>query len=357
MSRSYSTEGIAQCLEDLGLPFSFFFARALVALLTARKISLHHIAHLMPGEQDLEANRQQLRRCLDHESLTQQVWTQAIAALLPQSKWVLAVDRTEWKRGETTVNLLVLAVVVHNCAVPLLWTIMPYCGASDTQERIALLTRFVELFGKERMRFVTADREFIGEKWIAWLLREHIPFRIRIKACEYLTHSDGREKKAQDWFALRACACKPKRMELWGLNVYVGGKYLYTNPKTKKDEYLVVISNQTGNLLEDYRLRWKIETLFQSLKGRGFDLESCRLSQEKRLSGWFGFLALGLCWCLKVGQTLDEAKPMPLKNNGRRQVSVFQRGFRLLQTLLSCLAGRPNERQFQFAITQLCQSK
>lgn len=357
MSRSYSTEDLAQSLHRLGLPFALFFARALVALLAARKISLHHIAHLMPGGNDLEANRQQLRRCLDHETLTPQVWTLAIAALLPRAKWTLALDRTEWKRGKTTINLLVLAVVVHKCAVPLLWTVMPACGASDTKERIDLLTRFIEMFGKERMRFLTADREFIGFDWINWLLREQIPFRIRIKACEYLTHADGREQKAQDWFAKRACSCKSKKMEIWGLKVYVGGKYLHTNPSNHKDEYLVVISNQIGNLLEDYRLRWKIETLFQALKGRGFDMESCRLAKEKRLSGWFGFLALGLCWCLNVGQSVDEQKPLPLKKHGRRAVSVFQRGFRQLQELISCLAGRPDEEQFQQALQQLCPVK
>ena len=32
------------------------------------------------------------------------------------------------------------------------------------------------------IRFVTADREFIGGAWIGWLLRQKVPFRIRIKA-------------------------------------------------------------------------------------------------------------------------------------------------------------------------------
>lgn len=351
MSRSYSTEGLSECLQSLGLPFALFFARALVALLASRKISLHEVAHLMPGEQNAEANRQQLRRCLDHETLTQEVWALAIASLLPRAKWVLALDRTEWKRGKTTVNLLVLAVVVHSCAVPLMWTVMPSCGMSDTAERKELLGRFVALFGKQRIRFLTADREFIGFDWIHWLLYEQIPFRIRIKAGEYLRHADGREQKAKDWFAYRACRCKPKKMHLWDLPVYVGGKHLH------EKEYVVIISNQSGDLLADYRLRWKIETLFQALKGRGFDLESCRLSQEKRLSGWFGFLALGLCWCLKVGQSLDEQDTLPLKKHGRRPVSVYQRGFRLLQSLLSCLAGRPDEKQFQRTIGQLCPVK
>jgi len=301
----------------------------------------------MPGEQNPEANRQQIRRCLDHETMPQEVWAQVIAALLPREKWILALDRTEWKRGKTTINLLVLAVVVHGCAVPLLWTVMPNCGASDTAERKELLARFVALFGTERIRFLTADREFIGFDWIVWLLQKHIPFRIRIKACEYLLHTDGRECKAREWFARRACRCKPQRMDLWGLLVYVGGRHL------KDKEYLVVISNEPADLLADYRLRWKIETLFQALKGRGFDLESCRLSKERRLSGWFGFLALGLCWCLKVGQSLEEADPLPLKSHGRRAISVFQRGLRLLQSLLACLAGRPRERLFQSVIAEL----
>jgi hypothetical protein len=53
-------------------------------------------------------------------------WTRAVGALLPRTKWTLALDRTkwtlaldrtkwtlaldrtEWKRGDTTINLLVL---------------------------------------------------------------------------------------------------------------------------------------------------------------------------------------------------------------------------------------------------------
>ena len=341
MTRPYCTESIANQLATLSLPFPAIFARALVALLTARKISVQHVASLMPGEQNLEANRQQIRRCLDHETLTWQSWARVLAPLLPRTTWTLSLDRTEWKRGNTTVNLLVLAVVVHGCAVPLLWTVMPDCGASDTSERKELLQRFLTFFGKDQIRFLTADREFIGREWIGWLVEKKIPFRIRIKASEYLLHTDGREERARDWFALRACRCKPKAMHLWGLSVFVGGKRLFDG------QYLIIISNEfSDDLWEDYRARWKIETLFQALKGRGFDLESCRLSQEKRLSGWFGFLALGLCWCLKVGQCLEEVSPLPVKKHGRRPVSFSHRGLRELQSLLAPLAGNPSPQRF-----------
>lgn len=348
MTRTYSIQTLQDKLHELDLPFAQHFARALVALLTARKISLHHVANLMPGEQNPEANRQQMRRCLDHETLTQPVWTRAITALLPKGKWILALDRTEWRRGDTTLNLLVLAVVVHGCAVPVLWSVLPNPGASDTAERQDLLQQFLRLFGRERLRFVTADREFIGQDWIGWLLERKVPFRIRIKAGEYLLHADGTEKRGSQWFASRSCRCKPRPMELWGLSVYVGGKYLHGK------EYLIVISNGQGDLLSEYRLRWKIETLFQALKGRGFDLESCRLSQERRLSGWFGFLSLGLCWCLKVGRFLDETAPLPLKKHGRRAFSVFGRGLCELQSLLARFAGRFCQPGFLRVLQELC---
>ena len=330
---------IQEKMETLGLPFSQNFARALVGLLAGKKISLHEVANLMPGEQSQDANRQQIKRNLNHPTMQGNVWSRSIAALLPKTSWVLALDRTTWERGETVINLLVLCVVVHGCSVPLLWTVMPETGNSDTAQRIELMQQFLSIFGATRWRFLTADREFIGKEWISWLLERNLAFRIRIKAGEFLTHWDGRRLRAWQFFEQQGCRCKPRQMKLWGLNVFVGGKRLY------HDNFLIVISSHfvndsTQDVLSEYRLRWKIETLFQALKGRGFDLESCRLSQETRLSGWFGFLALGLCWCLKVGTLLEEQFPLPLKNHERRAQSVFHRGALELQTHLCRIAGR-----------------
>ena len=75
----------------------------------------------------------------------------------------------------------------------------------------------------------------------------------------------------------------------------------------------MVISNQAGELLEDYRLRWKIETLFQAFTGRGFEMEACRLTKP-----------------LRWGAFLDH-----------------------LQALLACLSGRACEAAFLPAVQQL----
>jgi Transposase DDE domain len=347
MTRPYSINAIVSRLQKLGLPFAKHLARALVALLTGKKISLQHVVDLMPGKQNPEANRMQMRRCLDHQELNLEVWARAIAALMPKGAWILALDRTEWKRGQTTINLLVLSIVVYGSAVPLLWTVMPEAGASDTDERIELMNQFLQIFGADRWGFLTADREFIGDRWIGWLGEQGLDFRIRVKAKEYFLHPDGRDLQGKTWFGSQGCRCKPLRMQLWNQWVYVGGKHLY------EGEYLIIIGNKSCDLLADYRYRWKIETLFQALKKRGFDLESCRLSQEKRLSGWLGFLAFGFCWCLSQGAALESKTPSKIKNHGYAEVSVFHRGLDWLSSLVACLAGRPCLRDFEAALTML----
>jgi len=246
---------------------------------------------------------------------------------------------------------LVLAVVFAGCAVPLLWRVLDKPGASDTQERKDLLQRFVALFGTDALRFLTADREFIGRDWIAWLLSQKVPFRIRIKAGEWLRHEDGRQRRAGDWFGLRACACKKRRFWLWGLPVFVGGRRL----RRGEEAFLIVISNEyQHDVLTQYRLRWKVETLFQALKGRGFDVESSCLTQAHRLSAFFGFLSLALCWCLKVGAFLWRLAPLPLKKHGRAPLSLFSRGLAQLQPILAPLAGRSCRSDFVQAVSLLC---
>ncbi len=363
MTQTYSTQSIAQQLEALGLPFAPLLSCALTALLTGRSASVQQVANLLPSDTaeggpnagaHAEANRQQIRRLLDQPALSQAVWATTMVALLPiKGPWVLALDRTEWKLGKTTINLLVLSVLCAGCAVPLLWRVLDKPGASDTQERIALLRKYLAHFGKDTVRFVTADREFIGREWIGWLLSEKIGFRIRIKAGEWLGHADGTEKRAGEWFRLRACTCKQRRLWLWGVSVFVGGTRLRRHQEPARDEFLIVISNEAGDLLEHYRLRWKIETLFQALKGRGFAIESCRLKDPVRLSCWFGVLALALVWCLRVGQFLEQRRSLPLKKHGRAAQSVFHRGLNQLQALLAPLSGRACADAFVQAVQQL----
>jgi hypothetical protein len=99
-----------------------------------------------------------------------------------------------------------------------------------------------------------------------------------------------------------------------------------------------VVSNRSAlDLLALYRLRWGIETLFQALKGRGFDLEGC---STPRIERFVGLLALGFVWSLRTGMYLEGIDPTAPKAHGRLPVSWFRRGLDYLHRLLVPLAGR-----------------
>ena len=102
-------------------------------------------------------------------------------------------------------------------------------------------------------------------------------------------------------------------------------------------ELLILAANQPiSQPLHVYALRWKIETLFQALKGRGFDLEQTRLTHLARLKKLIALLALGFAWAHKVGQWKQATvKPLRLKSHGRPEHSVFRYGLdELTDTLL-----------------------
>jgi hypothetical protein len=246
--------------------------------------------------------------------------------------------RTEWKLGKIHINLLVLAVVYKKMAFPLLWMALGP-GPSDTEERIQILGRFVALFGKQSILFVTADREFIGKEWITWLKKEQISFRIRIRTTEYLHNERGEGFEAASLFP-RRCGCRKQMLHLWGVPVFVGGKPLVGG------DTRIVISDVFGDLLTDYRCRWAIETLFEALKSRGFDLEASHVTEGERLCRLLGLLALSYLWCFRAGEDPDLTGKIEVKKHGRVAKSIFRAGLDAVRRQVLSLCGRFCPRVF-----------
>src|ERR1035437_606448 len=97
--------------------------------------------------------------------------------------WVLAIDRTNWDFGKTTINILMISVVWNSMGTPLLWTLLPTAGNSNTSERTDLLRA---AFPDMKIAALMADREFIGDTWMAYLQRENIPFILRLREKQHV---------------------------------------------------------------------------------------------------------------------------------------------------------------------------
>lgn len=313
----------------------------ILALIHVRTVNLAELAVVFAGKASVASNYKRLQRFV-RDPLDEEAFALAMAALLgsPQ-RWIVILDRTNWQVGEQQVNILFLAIAHQGAAIPLLWTILDKKGNSNTAERIALMERFLRLFGPDRIECLVADREFIGKQWVEYLLGKGIPFRLRVKANNCIASAKGSPTRASHLFRFLApdhYTVLKGRRRLWGQDLYVVGLRL------AKGDYLILITDHAPETaLEDYARRWEIETLFGCLKTRGFRFEDTRLTRPERLSKLIAVLALAFYWAHRVGEWLHALKPIVFKKHGRRTISLFRLGLDHLRRILVQILHRPTD--------------
>lgn len=243
---------------------------------------------------------------------------------VPNVPLYLTMDRTNWQWGKCDINILTLGVVYKGMAIPIFWMLLDKKGNSDTQERIALIQKFIARFGKDCIAGILADREFIGTAWFGWLISEKIPFYIRVKKNIWTTNSRGLPVKMNTLFY----NLRPGSQHvLYGKRDVLGHELHVAALGMPDGELLIVVTSESpGNAIEIYGLRWEIETLFACLKGRGFNFEDTHVTELERIKGIFVLLSVAFCWAHKTGEWLHEVEPICLKTHGRPAVSLFRYG-------------------------------
>jgi hypothetical protein len=136
-------------------------------------------------------------------------------------RWYLCMDRTNWKIGKSDVKILMLAVVTERYRVPLMWAFLGHPGNSTTQQRIALMLRYLTFFKASSVRMFLADREFIGQEWFKFLKDQGIPFVIRVKNEQLINRGSSgsmgwpirRSASTHTSFRVWTMICAPDRVE------------------------------------------------------------------------------------------------------------------------------------------------
>jgi hypothetical protein len=323
----------------------------LLGIIQLGTVNLMKIASTFPGENKLHSHYKRLQRLFREFPVEPNLIAQFIAHLLPVDKFMLTLDRTNWKLGKIDINFLVLGVAYRGVAFPLFWVMLDKQGNSNTQERIALIEQFIAVFGHEKIACLLADREFVGREWFSYLIEKKIHFRIRIKCNTCVANSRGFEVPVENLLrGLRRGTYQilPRKRRLWGHQLYIIGL------KMADGELLIIATqDQPETALADYKERWQIETLFSCLKTRGFCLESTHLIHAERLAKLFAFLAIAFSWAHIVGEWLHEIKPLVLKKHGRLAKSLFRYGLDYLRGCLFHYHEALRQQAFQQAIAQL----
>jgi len=152
------------------------------SLCKVQTVTFSKLANAFDSTSKSSSSLRRIQRFIASFDISSDLIAQLIFGLLPQKdNLILTIDRTNWKFGKTNINIFMLGVVYNGVAFPLLFKMLDKQGNSNMQERIDLVNRFTVLFGKQCIKSLVADREFVGDKWIAFLHQEKIRYHIRIR--------------------------------------------------------------------------------------------------------------------------------------------------------------------------------
>jgi hypothetical protein len=318
------------------------FCVLISGVLISRTVNLSHLAAGFPGHAEIASNYRRLQRFFEQVRLRDSDLARLIARLarLGQAPWLLVLDRTNWQLGRRHVNILTLAAVSGEIAVPLFWTVMDRPGNATQDQREALLERFCATFGSAAVAGLIADREFSTASFMRFLAERRIPFFLRVKESCHVRPLGKRRHIGQVRTLFRALAKGDKRC-LTGECV-LGQRKAHQGPavslaalRLDSGELLVVATNANPDAaLAIYRRRWTIETLFAAFKTRGFNLEDTHIVDTGRIAKMMGVLAVAFAFAFAAGKRRASQRPIAKKAHNRKAHSLFRYGLDRLRAFL-----------------------
>ena len=314
-------------------------AMVIIALCKVQTVSFHKLSLAFDSTSKPDSSLRRLQRFIANFSLNSDIIAQLIFGLLPKkTNLKLVIDRTNWKFGQQNINIFMLGIAYRNVAFPLIFTMLNKRGNSNSDERIALIERFIRLFGAECIDCIMADREFVGEKWIRYLNSQNLRYYIRIRN-NFNVFLPRKDKIVN----LRSLFSDLKIGEIrhYPRIVKINNEYCYLSGtlsqiRGEKPELVVLICyNKNEQSFLNYKERWQIETCFRAMKSSGFDIENTHLQDIERIEKLLCLVMIAFVWCYKVGDYLDKhVKAIVIKKHGHRAKSIFKYGLEYISAAL-----------------------
>ena len=244
-----------------GARIGFLAQLFLLALLKVRSVNLAELATGFGGNSKVDSHYKRLQRLFRSFEIDQDSLARRLVRLVPvgDGPWRLTMDRTNWQFGKVDINFLVLGIAYRGIALPVFWSVLGKTGNSSTAERIALMERFLAVFGAARVGALLADRELVGEAGFRWLPTWRIPFHPRIKRDPLVPNRWNRMRRVDDelFGALETGQARrlPGRRPVWGCFVHRSVLRL------DNGEFLAIATSGApqAEAIDAYADRWQVE--------------------------------------------------------------------------------------------------
>jgi hypothetical protein len=368
-------ENIITLFKQTGFKSAKILASVIFAMIIISNVNLYQLAlHLNKHGNKHDSKERAIRRMLDRP-ICCMLYAKFINVLLKFSSTPveLCIDRTNWKLGKISINLLILSFNWNYVAIPLYWVFLDNKGGnSNTTERISLINWFIAQYGTINILNLYADREFPSAEFLKYLLNNKVNFILRIK--DNILVGDAvknhyTQKTLKRLFkdlANGSYKSESKIRKLIDNRLFVSAK------RNTKGELIVLVSNQFHkNPFELYTHRWNIEVMFNKFKTCGFNMENTHITNNRRIVALFTVISLTYVYSCYIGTLRNHIKPIKqklIKNTATKSVSIFRygldfikhiiaistfNGIKLLKELLSILLGNPIKQSASIYILML----
>ena len=319
--------------KKINLSRKKFIISFALAMCISRSVQFPEIALYLNEDAKVDSNLRRIQDFFANYELNYAQIAVILMNFIPKKKYRLCIDRTNWKFGSTDINIFALTIYYKGTSIPILFEMLEKRGNSNQQERINLLERFIDLFGYKCILSLTADREFIGEDWLQFLINKKIDFQIRIPKSHYIRVVED-EKRGDELLDIYG-KCFLKNVKIKEMTLHLAMDFS-KNKNGEDDPLLILTNDENCDALKIYRERWSIEVFFQSIKDRGFKLESTHLRDIDRHAKLFAMNCIAFVICLTVGVYAHTCeKEIPLKNHGYKANSFFRHGLNILRTVMT----------------------
>lgn len=308
-----------------------FISMFVLGLIKSRNVQFCEVAHHLNDQAKLTSNEVRIQDFFREVEFDYFYLALLLVSLLPAKEKVrLCIDRTEWDFGSCRVNILMVVAGCGSCQLPLYWQMLDNkSGNSGYEDRKELLELCIEVVGKERIGLIVGDREFVGHKWFKYMKEKGLNFVMRLPKHHLIHRLDGRKHTIADLplstqkpLILMDCLVDGVVGHIW-VKALPDGDFLFLFG-TVKAEYM-------GQL---YRKRWSIESVFQNLKQRGFNLEKTHLRDFTKLRKLIGMVSIAYGMCVSTGIYYhSKVQMIKKKKHGYKTNSFARKGINLIREL------------------------
>ena len=199
------------------------------------------------------------------------------------------------------------------------------------------MQRYINLFGKDSIDCLLADREFVGEHWLGYLNFNHFRYHIRIRENFWVKIPKNGHRVKASWLFSNL---RINQNSFYNSIININGQLCYLtgskvgNKKGVPELQIIVSFNKTDQAQLLYKERWQIETAFRVLKTSGFNIEDTHLTDMERIAKLLALVMVAFVWVYKTGIFLDKIRPIKIKKHGRRAKSLFKYGLTYLAKVL-----------------------